>query len=79
MYRLKLNAGFECVCERTQEGEQHATAQKSQLYTGADLLALAAHQYDSASVQRAAKKIMRQLLTQPLGAKPLKSRELFLS
>lgn len=83
LYRLKLNAGFERVNEQAQEGEHNGyilnNVQKNHLYTGADLLALAAHQYDSISAQLAAKKIMRQLLAQQLGAKPLKSRELFLS
>lgn len=47
-------------------------------YTGESLLAIADDCYELADVRRAAKRLMREALAPLLGAKPLKSRELFM-
>jgi DNA repair protein RecO (recombination protein O) len=62
-YRLESEVGF-CVTDR--DG-----------YSGSVLLAIAAEQYESAEVRRAAKRVMRQALAPYLGSRPLHSRTLF--
>jgi DNA repair protein RecO (recombination protein O) len=56
------------LCSR--EGERHG-------FKGEHLLAMAAMDYADSGVRLTAKKLMRQALAPHLGAKPLKSRELF--
>lgn len=54
-----------------------ANGRRSDLIAGEDLLALYSQDYSSESARRTAKKIVRIALAPHLGAKPLKSRELY--
>lgn len=47
-------------------------------YAGSALLALAAGEFEAATVRKVAKQVLRLALARHLGGKPLKSRELFL-
>ncbi|MBV1930179.1 MAG: DNA repair protein RecO [Porticoccaceae bacterium] len=47
------------------------------IFSGADLLAIAGHQFSSPAVRQSAKRLMRRALALHLGAKPLYSRALF--
>lgn len=47
------------------------------LFNGADLLAIAVHDYQSLELKRAAKRLTRLAFAPIIGNKPLKSRELF--
>ncbi|MBB72638.1 MAG: DNA repair protein RecO [Legionellales bacterium] len=47
------------------------------IYRGKDLLAIEAGDFTAPEVLRSAKRLMRQVFTELLGDKPLKSRELF--
>jgi DNA repair protein RecO (recombination protein O) len=49
----------------------------SDIFSGADLLAIADHQFDSNPIRQSAKRLMRKALASQLGDKPLYSRELY--
>lgn len=66
LYRFSADEGLERV-------ESFAPG----LFHGADLLAMAATQWDAPGALLAAKRLMRQALAAHLGGKPLMSRELF--
>ncbi|WP_449431420.1 DNA repair protein RecO [Pseudomonas putida] len=66
LYRLQVDAGLERV-HLLQPG----------LFNGAELLALAAADWQAPGALLAAKRLMRQALAVHLGARPLVSRELF--
>ncbi len=66
LYRLLPDAGFEQVSQ-LQPG----------VFSGSDLLAMAATQWNTPGVLAAAKRLMRQALAPHLGGRPLVSRELF--
>ncbi|WP_053980186.1 DNA repair protein RecO [Marinagarivorans algicola] len=78
-YRLNPSAGFELI--NTQPLSQWCLDNRppANTYEGDSILALASNQYHCASVQVAAKNIMRYLLASRLGGRALKSRELFAS
>ena len=47
------------------------------IFSGAHLLAIADHQFDSNAIRQSAKRLMRRALASQLGDKPLYSRELY--
>ena len=47
------------------------------IFSGAHLLAIADHQFDSHAIRQSAKRLMRKALASQLGEKPLYSRELY--
>lgn len=61
----------------TQQGMIEDMADRG-CYSGECLMAIAEDCYEHAEVRRAAKRLMREALAPLLGAKPLKSRELFM-
>lgn len=73
---LQPDAGYRYLAE---SGFVHAEAGQSggNLYLGAELLALGAHQFTEPAVLRAAKRFCRQALAPLLGSRALKSRALF--
>ena len=68
LYRLIPESGFEVVFQ-WQPG----------VFLGADILALAAVDWQQEGVLHTAKRLMRQALAAQLGGRPLMSRELFLA
>jgi DNA repair protein RecO (recombination protein O) len=69
-YALDAQLGFLCVPE--------TSAYHHFLVSGEAIMAIANHDYSSAEVRQAAKKITRTLLRPLLGSKPLASRDLFI-
>lgn len=68
LYRFDVSSGFvACFSESADNGC---------IFAGEDLIAIARHDY-TAQVRRSAKRLCRIALNAHLGAKPLKSRELF--
>ncbi|MCK9533682.1 MAG: DNA repair protein RecO [Pseudomonas sp.] len=67
LYRLVPESGFEAVFQ-----------QQPGVFLGADILALAAVDWQQAGILHTAKRLMRQALAAHLGGRPLMSRELFL-
>lgn len=70
-YRYDADAGFLPATRRLDPAQQHY------YFRGADLLGMAAQQWQESGVLKAAKRLMRLALAPHLGDKPLKSRELF--
>lgn len=70
-YRYDADAGFLPTPRRVDPAQQQAC------FRGAELLAMAAQQWQEPGVLKAAKRLMRLALAPHLGDKPLKSRELF--
>lgn len=68
LYRLVPESGFEAVSQ-FQPG----------VFSGADILALSAVNWQQEGVLHTAKRLMRQALAAQLGGRPLMSRELFLA
>ncbi len=72
-YRYIPDSGF----VRIEEKQLAASHQSNVLFSGAELLALASNELHP-GLRQLAKRICRQAMRTHLGAKPLKSRELFL-
>ena len=70
VYYWQLGQGFKQLTQVESE-------QRPFCFTGEQLQAIAEDQYDDIQVRRAAKRLMRLMIDQALGQKPLKSRDLF--
>jgi DNA repair protein RecO (recombination protein O) len=70
LYRCDIHAGFS-LCA--------AGATTPMVFDGSCLLAIAAGDYSAAATRQSAKRLARIQLQPLLGARPLKSRELFLA
>jgi DNA repair protein RecO (recombination protein O) len=73
-YYLHPDAGFV-----RQQASEDAQNREQRLYGGAELLAIARDDFSAPATRRAAKLILRQLLSRHLGERELASRELFRS
>ena len=69
-YRFLPGEGFSST-------DKEAPPSTLDIFSGADLLAIADHQFDDHAVRQSAKRLMRKALASQLGDKPLYSRELY--
>lgn len=73
-YYLREDSGF---VRQLQMQDQLHQSTAVQLYPGAELLLIAAHDFGATSTRKYAKRLLRQVLQQHLSERPLASRELF--
>lgn len=70
LYSLQPGQGFQLMLGADADQLRHC-------FSGEQLHAIAEDRYDDIQVRRAAKRLMRLMIDQALGHKPLKSRDLF--